>query len=43
MKEPEVLQTIVIYHCLCREIVFEVIQKKLKIDQTYIHNGGKIR
>ena len=42
MKEPEMLQTIVIYHCLSYEIVFQVIQKKFKkIDHTHIHNGGK--
>ena len=44
MKEPEMLQTIVIHHCLSYEIVFQVIQKKkkLKIDHTHIHNGGKM-
>ena len=30
MKEPEMLQTIVIHHCLSYEIVFQVIQKKKK-------------
>ena len=28
MKEPEMLQTITVYHCLSYEIVFQVIQKK---------------
>ena len=40
MTEPEVLQTIVIHHCLSYEIFFQIIQKKLKIDHTHIHNGG---
>ena len=30
MKEPEMLQTIVIHHCFSYEIVFQVIQKKIK-------------
>ena len=34
MKEPEMLQTVVIHHCLSYEIVFPVIQKK-KTDYTY--------
>ena len=43
MKEPEMLQTITIYHCLSYEIVFQVIQKKkLKTDNTRIHNSGKM-
>ena len=42
MREPEILQTIVIHHCLYSEIVFQVIEKKLKIDHTHIHNGGKM-
>ena len=42
MKEPKMLQTIVIHHCLSYEIVFHVIQKKLKIDRTHIHNGSKM-
>ena len=42
MKEPEMLQTIVIHHCLPYEIVFQVIQKKLKIDHTHIYNGSKM-
>ena len=37
MKEPEMLQTIVIHHCLSYEIVFQVIQKALNIN-----NGGKM-
>ena len=31
MKESEMLQTIVIHHCLYYEIVFQVIQKKKKM------------
>ena len=42
MKEPEMLQAIVIHHCLYNQIIFQVIQKKLKIHHTYIHNGGKV-
>ena len=45
MKEPEMLQTIVTHHCLSYEIVFQVIKKKkkkIKIDLTHIHNGGKM-
>ena len=42
MKEPEILQTILIHHCLSYKIVFKVIQKKLKIDHTHIHNGSKV-
>ena len=30
MKETEMLQTIVIHHCLYYEIVFQAIQKKKK-------------
>ena len=30
MKEPEMLQTIAIHHCLSYEIVFQVIQRKIK-------------
>ena len=30
MKEAEMLQTIVTHHCLSYEIVFQVIQKKIK-------------
>ena len=30
MKEPEMLQTITIHHCLSYEIVFQVIQTKIK-------------
>ena len=40
MKEPEMLQIMVIHHCLSYEIVFQVIQKKTKIDHTHIHDGG---
>ena len=40
MKEPEVPQAIVI-HCLSYEIVFQLI-KKIKIDHSHIHNGGKM-
>ena len=40
MTEPKMPQTIVIHHCLSYEIVFQIIQKKLKIDHTHIHNGG---
>ena len=29
MKELEMLQTIVLHHCLYYEIVFQVIQKKI--------------
>ena len=36
------LQAIVINHCLSYEIVFQVIQKKKKIDHTQIHNGAKM-
>ena len=32
MKDPELLQTIVIHYCLPYEIFFQVIQKKKKID-----------
>ena len=42
MKEPEMLQTIVMHHCLSYEIVFQVIQKKLKIDHNHLYNGGKM-
>ena len=43
MKEPEIVQTIVIHYCLSYEIVFQVIQKKKKkIDHTHIHNGVKM-
>ena len=42
MKEPEMPQTNVIHHCLSYEIVFQAIQKILKIDHTHIHNGGKM-
>ena len=31
MKEPEMLQTIVIHHCLFYEIVFQVIQKTFQV------------
>ena len=31
MKEPEMLQAIVIHHCLYYQIIFQIIQKKLKI------------
>ena len=40
MKEPEMIKTIVIHHCLPYEIVFQVIF--LKRDRTHIHNGGKM-
>ena len=40
MKEPEMIQTIVIHHCLPYEIVFQVIFEKR--DHTYILNGGKM-
>ena len=42
MKEPEMLQTIVMHHCLSYEIVFQVIQKKPKNVHTHTHNSGKI-
>ena len=42
MKEPEVVKTIAIHHFLSYEIVFQLIQKKLKVDHTHIHNGSKI-
>ena len=43
MKEPKMLQTIVIHHCLSYEIVFQIIiQKKLKIDHSHVRNGGKM-
>ena len=41
MKDPEVPQAIVIHHCLSHEIVFQLI-KKVKIDHSHIHNGGKM-
>ena len=31
MKEPEMLQTIVVNHCLSYEIAFQVIQKNEKL------------
>ena len=40
MKEPEMLQTIVIHHCLSYKIAFQVIEKI--IDHTHINNTGKI-
>ena len=40
MKEPEMIQTIVIHHCLPYEIVFQVIFEKS--DHIYILNGGKM-
>ena len=33
MKEPEMLQKIVIHHCLFYEIVFQVIQKIFQVIQ----------
>ena len=42
MKELEMLQTIVLHHCLYYEIFFQVIQKKFKIDHTHIYNGSKM-
>ena len=42
MKEPEMLPNIVIHQCLSYEIVFQVIQKKKKINHTHIHNGNKM-
>ena len=42
MKEPEMLQAIVIHHCLYYQIIFQIIQKKIKIHHIHIHSCGKV-
>ena len=41
MKEPEMLQTIVIYHCLSYEIDFKVIKKYQKLTIPISIMAGK--